>query len=512
MDLGEFLYNLHFHTEKTAPDGWEPDWEDAPLPYKLYRGLPAIPLSNEVPLTLAKWKEPAVPSLTRIGHFLWYTYGLTQITQSGSAEETVQSLRRFVPSGGGLYPNELYLYLNVDEAPSGIYHYDAARHQLVLLREGNWETYLSEALGERCDISSCFGAVLISAKFWKNFFKYNQFSYRLQGLDAGVLAGQLQEAAKRFGFSCGVYVQFLDRALNHILGLNDKEESVYAVIPLSVEPMRWFAGTDRGLVSAEELCRSIPPIITESYERSKRILDYSLLCEINEASFMESAKEFRKIGSWKKPVRDGQETNLGGSRFLYDLASSCRSRFSPDMDFMIGDIHAETAGDLLREAVSASVCRNDLDGAEINRSRLSVYACFYHVEGIEDGAYLYEEGTLKCIRPGDHRLYLQDGLTLHNVNLYTTPIVLHVAGDRGHLMDQLSWRGYRVQQMEAGMLVQRLLLAASALGLGGHPLLGYDVSRCDRLYKLEETGETCLIQIPIGGYRERAWLKGGLHG
>ena len=28
--------------------------------------------------------------------------------------------------------------------------------------------------------------------------------------------------------------------------------------------------------------------------------------------------------------------------------------------------------------------------------------------------------------------------------------------------------------MEAGMLVQRLLLAASAIGMGGHPLLGYD--------------------------------------
>ena len=45
--------------------------------------------------------------------------------------------------------------------------------------------------------------------FWKNFYKYNNFAYRLQGLDAGVLIGQLLEAAKRFGFETGVYFQFL---------------------------------------------------------------------------------------------------------------------------------------------------------------------------------------------------------------------------------------------------------------------------------------------------------------
>ena len=38
--------------------------------------------------------------------------------------------------------------------------------------------------------------------------------------------------------------------------------------------------------------------------------------------------------------------------------------------------------------------------------------------------------------------------------------------------------------MEAGMLVQRLLLAASALGIGGHPLLGFDSNLADELYKL----------------------------
>jgi hypothetical protein len=58
--------------------------------------------------------------------------------------------------------------------------------------------------------------------------------------------------------------------------------------------------------------------------------------------------------------------------------------------------------------------------------------------------------------------------------------------------------------------VQRLLLVASAMGMGGHPLLGFDVNLCDKLYKIDSQGKTSLIQVPIGPYRPRAWLKGSL--
>jgi hypothetical protein len=64
--------------------------------------------------------------------------------------------------------------------------------------------------------------------------------------------------------------------------------------------------------------------------------------------------------------------------------------------------------------------------------------------------------------------------------------------------------------MEAGMLVQRLLLAASAIDMGGHPLLGFDANLCDEIYKMEQQGKTTLIQIPTGPYRPRPWLKGSL--
>ena len=135
-----------------------------------------------------------------------------------------QSLRRFVPSGGALYPNELYVYVKLDDIPNGIYHYDVAHHRLILLREGNFDDYLSRSLANSLPISDCFCTVFVSTVFWKNFYKYNNFSYRLQGLDAGVLIGQSLEVANVMGFSTRVCYQFLDRSINHLLGLSNRRK------------------------------------------------------------------------------------------------------------------------------------------------------------------------------------------------------------------------------------------------------------------------------------------------
>lgn len=525
MGLEEFLHNLHFNIDKAAPPDWEVDWDDAPLPYKLYFGLPAIPLSLEVPLALEDRETPSKLDLCGIGHFLWYVFGLAQLSESldsldatDQAMDLRQSHRRFVPSGGALYPNELYVYLNMENFPAGVYHYDAAHHRLVLLRQGNFDSYIYRALRNCCNISDCFATVFVSTMFWKNFFKYNNFSYRLQGLDAGVLIGQLLEVAKRFGFATGVYFQFLDRALNHMLGLSEQEESVYAVIPLSVKPTINFtdeSGTDV-VFSSADLCQELPAIQPAHYVQSRRVLTYPALTKMNEASMLESTRSFRQIKVEEKMEREGQTTVAlpHVKKLPYDLAKVCRKRFSPDMDFVLGKISQLQLATLLKEAMDSFCYHNDLDGAQRDQKpRVSLYCCLYNVEGIPDGAYRYDSSAhaLRQIQPGDHRLQIQHGMSGSNVNMFQIPLCLHVGGSKDYFKTELGYRGYRIQQMEAGMLVQRILLAASALGMGGHPLLGFDVNLCDEIYRMGTERKTSLIQIPTGPYRHRPWLRGNLH-
>ncbi|CRK82888.1 SagB family peptide dehydrogenase [Neobacillus massiliamazoniensis] len=524
MELDTFLYNLHFDTDKIGPPDWQPDWEDAPLPYKLYRGLPEIPLTADVPLTLKEREADAIPNLEELGHYLWYVYGLTRYAQSPFIEGTdekaevsyAQLLRRFVPSGGALYPNELYVYVKLEDVPKGIYHYDVAHHRLLLLREGNYDSYLSRSLGNRYNLSDCFCVVFVSTVFWKNFYKYNNFSYRLQGLDAGVLIGQSLEVANRIGFSSRVCYQFLDRSINHLLALDQQDESVYAVIPLSIYPTISNVDQFKENISATELSREVPFLKHETYNRSKRVIDYPVLKEMNEASMLETTQAFVNI------KKDECLNNSLGTELImlpfteaisYDLSSVCRERHSPDIDFMMGKVSLTKISTLLKETFSLSY-QKDLDNLHGNaETGLNLYGSFYNVEGVQDGAYAYDKSAhaLRRISNGDFREYMQYSLTMPNLNLFQVPLCLHVVGDKDHLKKELGYRGYRIQQMEAGILVQRLLLIACALEMGGHPLLGFDSNQSDELYRVNSKEKTCLILIPVGPYRPRAWLKGNLN-
>ncbi|AFC32544.1 hypothetical protein PM3016_5874 [Paenibacillus mucilaginosus 3016] len=517
MSLEAFVRHLHADGYESGLPGWEVDWDDKPLSYKLYRGLPAVPLSSDIPLTLEARRMPAEPSLNDIGHFLWYAYGLTQVSHVHAA--AVQSYHRFIPSGGGLYPNELYVYLRSAAGGPGVYHYDAAHHRLVLLREGDFDLYLARALGSRSDLSSCFGVVFVSAMVWKNAYKYNTFSYRLQGLDTGVLLGQLLETAKRFGYSSRVHYRFLDAAVGHLLGLSGREENVYAVIPLSAQ--RDIAWIDDGIgaqvqAAADELCRELPAVQHQQFMRSKTVKEITLLSWMNKSAELDTLPPFRRLEPSVRTESGMQSVYLPlVKRLNFDLAAAGRARYSPESEFVLSRVTAQQLAALLHEAAASFAYRSDLDGAgEASPHRVAIYGCFYNVEGVPDGAYRYDTAAhaLRRVLAGDHRLRLQQGMILHNVNLFQMPICLHLAGDADHLLPQLGYRGYRIQQMEAGMLLHHLLLASSVLNMGGRPLLGFRAGMCDELYRLSQHGLTSLVQIPIGRCLPRPRLVGGLHG
>lgn len=540
MSLEAFIHHLHFDTEQVRPSDLEVDWEDAPLPYKLYRGLPVISLPAEIPMALRDHQvrsEQQELSLSQWGAMLWYTFGITQVSQtvlpvSTELEESypIQSNRRFLPSGGALYPSELYLYLKQPGIAHGIYHYDVAHHRLILLRKGNFDQYLSSVLGADCLDPDFFGTVIVTTYFWKNFYKYHHFSYRLQGLDAGVLLGQLLAATNDLGISVNIHYQFLDRAMNHLLGISDQEESTYAVVSL-LGPAKALHDSlvvsrpeRRSDVTATYLTTLVEAITPPHYVRSKRIKDFALLQKMNEAAMLESTCSFVRSESDTTKEQRGPFTSRSAETRIAlpanepsdaEFTDYCRQRFSPEMDFLRRKVSLRHVSQLLLEGIGAFSYRHDLGaGQDDLTGRLALYVCLNHVDGLPDGAYRYDprEHELCAIHFGDHRPHLQAGMTLDNVNLHQVPLCFHVVGDRDHLARKWGHRGYRIQQMETGIVVHRLLMAAFRCGMGGHPLLGYDVRHCDELYQLEQEGKTCLIQVPVGHFRPRTRLQGGLHG
>ncbi|WP_144699776.1 SagB family peptide dehydrogenase [Fictibacillus phosphorivorans] len=516
MNLDEFLYKLHYETDQITPPDWQVNWEDAPLPYKLYEGLPVIHLDSGLPVSFSQKNKP---TLTDLSHFLSYSYRITQVSQTFPSMETSESwttYRRFVPSGGALYPNELYLYVRLEDFPTGIYHYDAAHHRLVCLREGNFDSYLERSLGERCDITSCFAAVFVSTFFWKNFFKYNNFSYRLQSLDAGFLIGQMLEVGKRNGFETCVYYHFLDSAINHLLGLNESEESVYAIMPLAKDQnMKWFDTIADQSLTTEQLSSELKSLHHKHYVRSKEIRPYHMLLNLNSACKLRS---FSSINVYNEDVQkdvDGPVLTLPLVEPLtYPFNTACEKRYSPGLDFALKPLTTEPLAYLLNETAATSFYRNDLDQNKKSlTSRISIRFATNSVVGLQNGMYEMDSSCfqLKQIKLGDFRTALQDGLLSDFVNMPQIPLSFNISGSKDHYRKMFGYRGHRIQHMEVGILSHKLLLAASALHMNGHPILGFDVPYYDELFNLQQMGRTSLLQIPIGYYRPHPRLQGHLH-
>ena len=342
-----------------------------------------------------------------------YTNGFIRCPPEWGVKNYVgQSFRRFVPSGGALYPNELYVYMKLSEIPEGIYHFSAAHHSLVLLQEGNYDSYLSRSLGSNVDISGCFATVFVSTVFWKNFYKYHNFSYRLQGLDAGVVLGQALEAAERMGITTRVCYQFLDRPLHHLLGVSEQNESVYAVIPMSTQPEICMYDNDVS-ISSDSLCEELPKLEPAVYQRSKKIIDYPMLKKVNEAALFESPNSFVKLKKGNTGIlpRNMETIFLPFTEPLkYDFASVCRERHSPDLDFRLGKITLNEVSILLKEVFSFSY-HHDLTDADADgkiEQRVTFLWVFFACKRKSDVSYAYEKNAhaLRRKSSGDYREYL----------------------------------------------------------------------------------------------------------
>jgi SagB-type dehydrogenase family enzyme len=512
MNLDEFLYKLHYETAKITPPDWEVNWEDAPLPYKLYTtDLPVVELNRNYTDTLSPSSHPTLADLSQ---FLSFSYGITHLSESFLSMDSVDTwmtYRRYVPSGGALYPSEVYLYVKLHELPTGIYHYDAAHHSLICLREGNFDDYLDQALGNRCDMSKCFAAVFVSTFFWKNFFKYHNFSYRLQGLDAGFLLGQMLEVGKHKEFGTGVYYQFLDGAINHLLGIHEDEESVYAVLPLSIDNnMKWFEDIKDVQTTSAKLCEELVPIHLQHYMKSKVVHPYPMLRKLNQACMLHtfSNDKKRSINNVSPLVKIPQTNDISNS-----FSKACRHRYSPGQDFVLKPLQFETISHLLNELTFMSHYRNDIDqDISLLRSRVSLRFTSYGVEGLSNGMYEVCTSThkIKQISQGDYRMALQDGLLSDFVNMAQIPLSFNFSGSRNHYQELYGYRGHRIQHMETGILAHKLLLAASLQSMNGHPVLGFDVPSYDGLFQLGKYERTSLLQIPIGYHRPPARLQSHL--
>jgi SagB-type dehydrogenase family enzyme len=214
------------------------------LPYDQYPAvdLPVSPLPLETTLAealagrvTARGLEPGRLTVTQLATLLHYAYGVTR-----SNEGTVFPRPfRVVPSGGALYPLELFFHsTHVDGLQPGLYHYHPLRRNLRFLRYGDESRRLAEALVQRDLALDTAIVIFITAIFERSVFKYGDRGYRFVLLEAGHVAQNLNLVAGALGFGSVNIGGYFDRQVDELLGLDGLAHSTVYLVGVG-RPSEW---------------------------------------------------------------------------------------------------------------------------------------------------------------------------------------------------------------------------------------------------------------------------------
>jgi SagB-type dehydrogenase family enzyme len=441
------------------------------------------------------------------------------------------SLLRPVPSGGALFPCELYLLVaNRDKhggpysgqeqcLSAGIYHYDAVHHALDILEQGDYSSLLQSALAHPADPSPTY-TLLLSSFFWKDGFKYGAFSYRLQGLDIGTVISQSEIITRHAGLSTTIHYQFQDKALNDLLGLDPLQESVYAVI-------EWRQGENEAGEGARKTGAGLAPAFGPDHAPSFGTINASVLGnneassgpmtesiarwplpeEVHRASLIETREAFRPLRSLApvQPLHSaGGETLPLSTDAPLDLWEARSKRRSATGTFLPTPLTKQQLSQLLRTSMHGTA--NDLDGHTDFLQHTLLYCIVFRVQGIPAGIYRYqpERHALEPVRAGVFPYELYQVLSVPNFDLFYMSVSLFPVGNYTSGFQIYGDRWYRMQNMEAGIIAQRLYLAAAALKLGCRASLGFEVPETNRFLELsnaEDDQYTGLMQVMIAPER-----------
>jgi SagB-type dehydrogenase family enzyme len=170
-------------------------------------------------------------SVGELATLLDAAYGVT-----GAIAGTAQELRS-APSGGALYPLELYVVVQrVEGVDRGLYHYDPLRRGLERLGETGPDAASGDLTPYPELLAECAAFVVVTAVLWRSRFKYGQRAYRFALLEAGHVGQSFLLAAEALGLAATPVGGFYDTRVDESLGIDGLTEVSLYLLPVSRRP------------------------------------------------------------------------------------------------------------------------------------------------------------------------------------------------------------------------------------------------------------------------------------
>lgn len=525
-DAYDFARRLRGHpaemNDADAPDvRYDQSWQ-----VKVYDGGRRLPLPGALPwwvrTSLAREDDP----MSRVGGLLFDAVGVSRVRWNlgGAVLSSPQhpelvwrgthlSTRRPVPSGGAMYPTEIYVAAVSSPPGASVFHYDAARHELTDLSHPCPAGAMRAALGLEPDAPLSTLSFILTHRFCKNLQKYRNFAYRLGAVDVGVVLGRLLACGLRAFGRAEVRVDFDDAALNAMCGLDGHEESAYAVILLGEpQPVPCRA------VESER--PSPPPVL----ERGNSARPSGLFAAMHAAARRGSQtpgnrREFTAPQTQEPPgdrvLSHEEAVPLPAPRDEVRVGRRALLCRTSNGAWFIG---SEVGGDVLATVLhrtSEAVAELHKACADGDLPVVTLYCAVERVGGVARGWYRYSPTRHALVSVGaggqtSPAVELQQSLWAATVDLERSAFSLHFASEVDFRSDRRGVRAYRVQQLMIGAAVEASTRWSTAMGAGSHPLHGFDAHRVDRCYGLAGTPHGVQAQVSIGHVRSAGVLEGSI--
>lgn len=237
IDVAE-LFHLNSSNVRSAPSQLAPDPERQPAARRIHPGAPRVALPGadfEITLPLGEalrarrsmrdFSDAIMPK-ELLGRLLFTCAGVNGTLNF----EGLTLGARTYPSGGGLYPLEIYPVLQrVDGIPDGLYHYDPFAHELLEVRAGSFhEQFAAMTIGQSM-LAAANAILFITAIFDRSMWKYGQRGYRYTWIEAGHLGQNLSLASAALGLASVALGGFYDAEADALLDVGAGEKTIYAV-------------------------------------------------------------------------------------------------------------------------------------------------------------------------------------------------------------------------------------------------------------------------------------------
>ena len=172
---------------------------------------------------------PSSLPLMDVATLLHYAYG---VTRNKTESDALRSFR-VVPSGGGLYPLEMFFNSShIAGVEPGLYHYNSLRHYLRLLRGGDTTPLIADGTVYPDLVLGASLVLFITAVFERSVFKYGDRGYRFILLEAGHVAQNINLVATALGLGCVNIGGYFDRDVDEFIGLDGVTHSTIYMIAI----------------------------------------------------------------------------------------------------------------------------------------------------------------------------------------------------------------------------------------------------------------------------------------